>query len=679
MATLPQTFDPLAWAPPEWGAPPQPDPLALALPLPQDPVAPTPPVGEQGAEPVGLAPVAPAEPYFDEEGFQQAMASSPPGEMSFPPDDFRDLAPAAEMNFAPDDFSSPMPNGIAPPPWDDAPAEETFAPDDLADDPLAREEEARQASLAPEAFAAESAQRETNRATLLATRQTEELRRNEQEAIDNHHDLQTANAAAMTESAAIRTDASKLASQGIDNDHWWESRSTGQKAAAYLTAMVGGFLAPTNGGRNSGLDLILGAIDRDIETQAANLSHQRDMLGVRQGAVSALFAENGDAFRSKETVRLAAFQHLDTKLAAEAARFDPRGTAAQRIAEARMGVRQKQAAAAAALDETTFERNLKEKREVEKHRKEMRPKGPAKLSLGDQLKMREMGVTRDAKGNLVDDPRGPVAKPLSPSDQRAENALIVKDSITGKELSKADSDRAATGAMEAQKAWHSAEQNLARMRVLRKEIGTTVGTRLLRGADNDARVAEYDALADQTATLLVKADDPTSTVRDNEKESVIKARLPMYDTPLSEGPEAAEARDKAALSSVRGAVKRAMAAANVKDFDPGSYYDDAPKPEETLTDTAARAASAVKTTPSRELRGPDSFDPATKTTIPGKRISEVPLFDSETQRASAIGTLESKAISGDEKAVKYLQAIAADSGHPGSAMAEAALARVEGR
>lgn len=653
------------WPPLEWSAigqvqppvgaplvpPLEPEPPVINMPvddlsLPQPEVEAAPAPEPVAAPPVGMPPLV--EPTFEE-----AMGAPP--------------APAP-------------PSGLAPAPWDEAPPpspdeEMNFEPDDFADDPMQADEVERQMALSPEDFAAESEKRAIERERAVAEARSAALLRDEQQADENYRTYRQGKEAAAREMAAIQSDLQALGEQGIDNDRWFRTRDTGQKTAAYVGALLGGLL-----GNDDAIKMVRGAIDADIDSQKADLAHQRGILGERRGLVADLYAQNGDDFRAAETARLAAYQNLDARLAAQAAALDPRGTSAQRIVQARMGVRSAIAEQTRKLEIETEDRQIKlaqEQRAIEKHRRDMRPKGAAKPSLGDLLKMRELGVRLDASGQLVDDPRGPITKPLSPSDQRAENALIVKDPITGKELAKADNEKAATAAAEAQKAWHNVEQNLKRMRVLRKEIGTTVGLggvgRIFRGAENDARVAEYDALASQTATLIAKADDPTSTVRDNEKEAVIKDRLPMYETVLGEGAEAAEARDKAALATVRGAVKRAMAAANVKDFDPASYYDDAPKPGETKTQTAARVANMAPAPKGKAIRTPDTYDPVTKKTIPGKNIGTVPLFDHERQVTLAVAELARAAQGGDAAALQHLQVIAADPKHPGSGLAQGYL------
>lgn len=50
----------------------------------------------------------------------------------------------------------------------------------------------------------------------------------------------------------------------------WENKNAFKKASGYLAAMLGGFLAPYNGGRNMGLEMVMQMIDDDVARQKAN-------------------------------------------------------------------------------------------------------------------------------------------------------------------------------------------------------------------------------------------------------------------------------------------------------------------------------------------------------------------------------------------------------------------------
>ncbi len=387
----------------------------LAGPPPLDPAEPWPPTHWLGVAPDVGAPVdlgpppAPVEPPpAPDDPFLAAMAGDlGVGELEAPA-----VAPPPGLVAAPQpDLQTSW--GAAPVPQPEAslgaadPLEAPYELDPLGDEDLLgqlaqKHENDRQADLAPEDLAVDAALRDQERQTFLQDRTIEEFDRNQQQAIANHADWQKANAEAQRESAELRANAKALSERGVDRGNWWASRDTGQRIAAFATAIISGLLEPQ--GKNSAIDLIRSEIDKDVDEQIANLDHQRAVLGQRQGMVSELFAQNGDAYRAAETVRLAAYAGVDAKLAAEAGRFDPRGTTAQRINEARMGIRQAQAAALAKADADGFERRLKlakEYREQAEFERKMRPSGPKLPSIQDQIAAYKAGATIGPGGVLT--------------------------------------------------------------------------------------------------------------------------------------------------------------------------------------------------------------------------------------------------------------------------------------
>jgi hypothetical protein len=640
--------------------------------------------------------------------------------VALPPAPLPGLDPAAEMTFAPDDLSlpqpapgpAPAPAPWAPPEWDiatrpaelppaaaqpaapDLGAELDFAPDDFADDPATTDELARQGALSPEDFAAETEARKIAREQFASDRRDQLAAENAQAERDNLRARARADARAAQESLDIAADVEDLRKREPDQARYYKNANPIETILTGIAAVLGGYINP--GGPNGAIDLMKSRINADIDEQVRDLNDAGRQLEKRQGAVADLYARNGDAFRSAETARLAAWQGVDEQLAAEAAKYDPRGTAAQRIIAARTAAQAEKAKSAAVLEEKLYTRARDDEKfqlekdkyaETVRSRRQSAGEASAGRRAADERWMFENGATRDASGKLVRDPNAP-GKPLSPSDQRAEQALVVRDAITGKELGKADNPDRVKAADEAQKAGHAVEQNLRRMRQLRQEIGTTVGNRFFRGSENDTRVAEYEALADQTATLMAKADDPASTVRDAEKEAVIRKRLPMFETLTGEGADAAGGREKAALDAVRGAVNRHMKAANVKDYDLGSFYQDEEKPDETPAKSAARAAAAYKPEQLEGIfGGVETHDPRTNTTTRSKGFGDKYLLN-DLQVTAPVQALEQAAIAGardgaapaavedGRKAVEYLQTLAADTSNPSAALARQALDRM---
>jgi len=130
-------------------------------------------------------------------------------------------------------------------------------------------------------------------------------------------------------------EAKKLANERIDPDHWWSSRSTGQKIAGFIAAIVGGLVQGRTGSpRNSGLDMINQEIDRDIDAQKANLANRRDNLGIQRGLVADLYARTGDLERSAEIAGIAARQRAMADLEHQLGSYDRNGKTAHIIVNA---------------------------------------------------------------------------------------------------------------------------------------------------------------------------------------------------------------------------------------------------------------------------------------------------------------------------------------------------------
>lgn len=316
------------WVPPEWGVPEfaqamgqqaTPDELAAAPLDGVDPSSGQPPNPAEG----GVAPL--------------------PGTAAAPAPEGQDVAGEPLFPWQIETLSQP-------------PGEEI----DYRIDPGAEDAQVAAMMADPEKAAGDEARREAERADLLATRTIEEDTSNRQRAERNATEWRTREAEYRADREQVLRETEELGKQGVNNDHWWESRSTGGKISAFVTAIIGGLLAPNNGGKNSGIEFISNEIERDIATQKANLAHRREALGMRRGILADLTAANGDVFRAEEAMRMAAYQNVDQRLAAEAQRFDPMGTKAQVIAKARMAVQEKIAKAKAAADEAAFDRKVKE-------------------------------------------------------------------------------------------------------------------------------------------------------------------------------------------------------------------------------------------------------------------------------------------------------------------------------
>ncbi len=211
----------------------------------------------------------------------------------------------------------------------------------------------------PIAFSAIKQKHETAAANHEAARVMQASEANLQAVKDDVAARQKADAVTQVKSDQLMADAMRLANTKVDPEHWWNSRSTGQKVAGYLTAIVGGLLqGRTGSARNSGMDMIQQAIDQDIDAQKTNIQTQQAGLGFRKGMLADEYARHGDAYQAAETVRVATWQHVINTLQAEQQNFDPRSKTAIDLGTAVQGAVQRQAQAKKAFDDETFKHTL---------------------------------------------------------------------------------------------------------------------------------------------------------------------------------------------------------------------------------------------------------------------------------------------------------------------------------
>lgn len=110
----------------------------------------------------------------------------------------------------------------------------------------------------------------------------------------------------------------ELRIRDIDPAHVWSTKDGGQKAAALVSAFIGGFLSPYNGGKNGALDQISQMIDDDIRAQEQNQATARFMLGRADTALDK--AEQGVQL-SREEKRMACAKDIAARLKQEQAKY----------------------------------------------------------------------------------------------------------------------------------------------------------------------------------------------------------------------------------------------------------------------------------------------------------------------------------------------------------------------
>lgn len=114
--------------------------------------------------------------------------------------------------------------------------------------------------------------------------------------------------------------------KAIDPTHVWSTKSAGQQAAALVSAFIGGFLSPYNGGKNSALEQINAMIDQDIQAQEQNQANARYMLG---RADTKLENATSQLDRSRQIRKAAALEDIAKQTAAKAAQFKSKFTQAK--------------------------------------------------------------------------------------------------------------------------------------------------------------------------------------------------------------------------------------------------------------------------------------------------------------------------------------------------------------
>lgn len=357
---------PWSWVPDDWQ---QPAPLQPGQAMPEagafQPAPLSPPAPQPEIEMPAMD-MAQAEPYIgfptnpDEAPLPTPLDHEPttPAAYSMPPEPAPDVArtgmqpglgiPAHLIDSA---VIGSAQEGFAPLPPDPA-GEIEMAPDELT-------EGDRRASLqdmdSPEfaSFAAEHDEaRRQDAAGKLARAATEYARRAEDEYKIFTHSRERARNAR----AEVETEAAKLAETQIDNDRWLSEGGPGRKISTFIMAVVGGLVAGRTGGRNDGLAMIEREIERDVETQKANLAGKRAAINDKRAAANDEIQNVEADFRSEAAYRAAGWERTIRSIEAEQGNYGPAGTYAIRLESVRRDAIAKQQAGLAALEEREIKR-----------------------------------------------------------------------------------------------------------------------------------------------------------------------------------------------------------------------------------------------------------------------------------------------------------------------------------
>jgi hypothetical protein len=209
-----------------------------------------------------------------------------------------------------------------------------------------------------EAFAKRKLDRAQAIQDLTLGKQAEAARKFAEQADQDHNDFIESRDLARADANQLTREAQELANVRIDPEKWWADRNTGQKIAAFISVIAGGLVAPYQGGRNDGLAMIQGAIDRDIDAQKANLAGRRAALADKKASLSERFAQLQNDYRELERYRVASYERTINQVATEAQRFDPRGSAAIAYRETITALRGQQAKAIQAYRQQALKNEL---------------------------------------------------------------------------------------------------------------------------------------------------------------------------------------------------------------------------------------------------------------------------------------------------------------------------------
>lgn len=512
---------------------------------------------------------------------------------------------------------------------------------------------------------------------------TQDQRDVELDSMAREHTVRRDQAAAM-DAANQKVAAAEQAVREIDPDHFWTTKSTGQKVAMMISAAIGGYYAPYHGGQNSTIDEINKAIDRDIHAQTLNQSKDEFMVGQAEKARAGVKEKYGDLL---DDVNLQRAGRLRAAILDQQAK----------MASIKSPVTQaKGQAMLAQLNNAYVDRlSAAHQTEVDNKFKEFTANSQvkaARAAAGAQAAAQRLAIRNqaleDAKAGATWDPKTQsytiAPKPLNPEDElkrrkllaetegselaNKQNAgkLTVIDAITGETIGEGVDEKRSAKANQAQLDYQRVAEKIDRLHQLRDQIGTTVNNRFFRGDKNDKLVAEYNVVADDLGTAIAKLADPDSSVRESEKAGAMKL-IPQFSTVLGPGSETAAGQEKAIITNAQQRVGESMKAAKLP-FDAASYFRNAKKGPDSPAQSAMKAATAYVPAP------PGA--PGTLSQIIDEPVPSTPLL-AGVQASVPVQAMEHMAARGDKKAFQYLQAVAADQSNPEvAAQADAALARL---
>lgn len=289
-------------------------------------------MARQEAEAAPLPPEGDPIPLAEPGEFEQDVALVEPEQEFFQPFEGLGEAGVLDRPGPPTVGAEEFGEGLAP--FEEEPVQPTV--EEMSDETLMlqalrqeQEKEAERIRLTGERIEADATQRESNLKTYE----------------DAHRE-------ARQETERIFEDSKALAREGVDNNRWWSSRSSGQKIASYISVLAGGQLGLISGrGGNEALKMLMGEIDKDIDAQKFSIQNQRAGLQEQQGLVSRLYQQSGNLYQATETARLAALQGMTAEIDNQLAKIDPEGTQAMSLEVKKRQIQAAQAAQAQKVEQ----------------------------------------------------------------------------------------------------------------------------------------------------------------------------------------------------------------------------------------------------------------------------------------------------------------------------------------
>jgi hypothetical protein len=419
--TLPPLVDPeqglglsdMEWPPSHWFAP-QDAPLAAEIDV-GAAQPPAPPDVTPGQTPgFGMDGPPPPAPQFP-------WQAPPPNQGQDAVTGATGFAVAPPTTQTPDDaplFPWETPAALQPP----SPEQQQAEADQQADQLLA---------AGPMAQAREKARLESQRDSFESKAYLDADTQNRQTEEKNRLEWRARETKLAAERADLRRRVMELGQKEPDPKRWYKDQGTGGLIASGILAGLSGLLAPYNQGRNTFLEFVDGQIEKDLEAQKAGIANQRASLDMQQGLLADEYARSGDIYKSEETARLAYWQNVVQRIAAQSAGLDPRGTQALNAASMMQGAKEKLEAAAMQADERAFQR-AKDEHAMRIASGQLAEQRRSRLSSDAESRARyesEHGVLFNPKtGRYEPDPNAP-APPMKLSDVKTQ--LEIENMVKG--------------------------------------------------------------------------------------------------------------------------------------------------------------------------------------------------------------------------------------------------------